>query len=60
MAQEELAGMAEVFDEVGMIATADVLSKRPYGNLVVYGTRASSLGESAELEGGVRVLKWTT
>ena len=60
VAQEELAGMAEVFDEVGMIATADVLSKRSYGNLVVYGTRSSSLGESAELEGGVRVLKWTT
>ncbi len=59
VSREELAGMAEVFDEVGMIATADVLSDRPYGNVVVYGTRSSSLGQSADLEGGIRILKWT-
>jgi len=42
VSQAELAGMAEVFDEVGTIATPEVLSSRTYGNVVVYGLRGDS------------------
>lgn len=56
VSQAELAGMAEVFDEVGTIATPEVLSSRTYGNVVVYGLRGDSSLTLPDAD--IRALQW--
>ena len=48
--------MAEVFDEVGIIATPEVLSSRTYGNVVVYGLRGDSSLTLPDAD--IRALQW--
>ena len=54
----ELAGMAEVFDQVAVIADPPMLKGRRYGNMILIGSDASGRGSPESRPAGPGAARW--